>query len=718
MFKSTSFIFDNVPSENYNLMIYFMNDEDTKEINLGTDVDVIEDRTPKRFSPIHYGVDINKAMSFPLVFGSTEYLSDWDVDAILSWLTGHQQYKWLEYVDGDHYVRYRCHLNNMRSIYINGLPVAFECDVECDSQFAYEYPITTKIKAIGKDNPVSLDFLNKSSYNGYLYPTLHLDFGDDCNTLSIINETDNGREFKINYFDRVVTDSSSNEKTYDTTIAKESASQTKEDDFMSWQARTLPSSSDYGEILYGGGILVALPVKSNVALWSENQGETWNETTLPYFGGWSGCYGDNGFVAVCTDSETAIATYSQTGKSWNINPIELPIAQNWTKVFHVKTKGFMPNQYVAIGGVNSSIIAVSTSGWSWQSVSLPEVQEWRSVFCGNDKIIAVGGNSNIAATSTDAIHWTELELPKTAAWTSGCYGSNGFMIVCDSLYGSGTREPIALTSVDGENWNTIELPIGAWNSVTYGTGGYLAVGDRQYAHSLDNSEYTTNTLPANVKNVICVGDQFVCALGTNKYITSDSSSTIRGSFEIPITTDVEAEIKNVYVYAELANTSNDTSYASNGSKLLASNTEAKDNDGKDTTLSSGGEWIALTTDLRYGLGIDGVMISAVYDVDSKTSKISYVADVNHTSVINAALTIKIIYQVDITTDLGYDGLTVDIDNMNQIITTNKESLNLYEYFNMKFFRLVKGLNKLKFSTDGGTCDVSIKCEFLRKVGGR
>ena len=76
MFRSTSFIFDSVPSETYGLMIYFLDDESKKEVSLGTDIDVIEDRTPKRFSPIHYGVDVNKSMSFPLIFGSTEYLSD------------------------------------------------------------------------------------------------------------------------------------------------------------------------------------------------------------------------------------------------------------------------------------------------------------------------------------------------------------------------------------------------------------------------------------------------------------------------------------------------------------------------------------------------------------------------------------------------------------------------------------------------------------------
>jgi len=112
-----------------------------------------------------------------------------------------------------------------------------------------------------------------------------------------------------------------------------------------------------------------------------------------------------------------------------------------------------------------------------------------------------------------------------------------------------------------------------------------------------------------------------------------------------------------------------------------------------------------------------VMMSATYDPETKKAVVHYIADANHSAVINAPLTVTIKYKTTLTTDLGYDGLIVDVDNENQIITTNKEALNLYEYFNMKFFRLLKGVNHLKFKATGGTCKITITCEFLRKVGG-
>lgn len=724
MLRSTSFLFDGHSSEDFGLMIYFLDDEAQRELELGTNVEMIEDRLPKRYNPIHYGVDINQSMSFPLTFGSVDYLSDYDIDAILSWLTGHQQYKWLEYVDGDHYVRYKCHLNNMKTVYINGLGVAFTCDVECDGQFGYEYPVDTVLTAYSDDTH-EFDLVNRSSYNGYLFPKLKLEMSDSCNGLSIINESDNNREFKINYFDRVSMESAENKQTVDTTIAEQAAASSNEDksDFMSWQAHTLPYSGNYTEIISGGGMLVALPDGSDVALYSEDNGENWHESKLPQSGSWSGCYGENGFVAVCTTPNTAIATYSQTGKTWNVNPIELPVTQNWSKVFYVETEGFMPNQYIAIASGDSSIAAITTSGWAWQSVSFPVTQEWRTVVGGNGKIFAFGGNQNIAIESNDCIAWREIELPVNGAWSASCYGPNGFLVVCNSLSGASSQNPIALTSSNGETWGTVEMPIGAWNSITYGDGGYIAVGGRQYAAALDGATFKVSNLPANVERIISVNGQYVCSLGTNKYIVSDESSTVKGSFEVLVDANDKVTVSNVYVCAEIASTAGDTSYASVGEVLLATDvsesmTDTETGETSKTEESTGGNWIAVTSDLRYGLGIDGVMMSATYDPETKKATVHYIADANHAAVINAPLTVTIKYKTTLTTDLGYDGLIVDIDNENQIIKTNKEALNLYEYFNMKFLRLLKGINHLKFKSTGGSCKITITCEFLRKVGGR
>lgn len=58
--------------------------------------------------------------------------------------------------------------------------------------------------------------------------------------------------------------------------------------------------------------------------------------------------------------------------------------------------------------------------------------------------------------------------------------------------------------------------------------------------------------------------------------------------------------------------------------------------------------------------------------------------------------------------------TIEIDNENQIIVDVTGGLNLYRYFNFKFFRLVRGDNLLTLT---GNCNAEIICEFPVNIGG-
>lgn len=58
-------------------------------------------------------------------------------------------------------------------------------------------------------------------------------------------------------------------------------------------------------------------------------------------------------------------------------------------------------------------------------------------------------------------------------------------------------------------------------------------------------------------------------------------------------------------------------------------------------------------------------------------------------------------------------LTIYIDNKNQVITNNL-GLNLYQYFNMKFFRMLRGDNQLTIT---GNATVKFICEFPVNIGG-
>lgn len=193
-FNARTFIFDGVPCEEYGLMLYNFDNPSTRESNVGTNVNIAETRLNRGTKPIFYGTAMNEPMQFSMTFGSLEPMTKYEVDLVAGWLTGHSEYKWLEIIQDDLVdVRYKCFINNLKEVSINGSPIAFTCDVICDSQFAYEYPQTYTYKI---DGETTIDFFNRSSHNGYLYPKITISEMQNGN-LDIINITDNRRKFTI-----------------------------------------------------------------------------------------------------------------------------------------------------------------------------------------------------------------------------------------------------------------------------------------------------------------------------------------------------------------------------------------------------------------------------------------------------------------------------------------------------------------------------------------
>lgn len=58
-------------------------------------------------------------------------------------------------------------------------------------------------------------------------------------------------------------------------------------------------------------------------------------------------------------------------------------------------------------------------------------------------------------------------------------------------------------------------------------------------------------------------------------------------------------------------------------------------------------------------------------------------------------------------------MKIFLDNENEVVRSDS-NINLYQYFNFAFFRLLRGNNKLEIK---GDCDVNITCEFPVSVGG-
>lgn len=198
-FWGGAFVFDGIPCEEYELMVYDVGSHAQSNSRFASGVSIVEEKIPTRWKPYFYGVKFEDKLNFTLVFGVNEqrvsandYLSRQEMETVASWLTGHNGYKWLEIIQPDmEYARYRCIITGLEVIEFGWIPWALKATVECDGPYAYERSKTFTYTGSGK-----FSLYNESGHNGYYYPVLDLALSGGGN-ISIINESDKNREFKL-----------------------------------------------------------------------------------------------------------------------------------------------------------------------------------------------------------------------------------------------------------------------------------------------------------------------------------------------------------------------------------------------------------------------------------------------------------------------------------------------------------------------------------------
>ena len=196
-FYGCYFSFDGIPCTEYGLMMYDFGSKSDTSNTLSTNIEIVEDRIARKYTPLHYGTISNKPLEFTMTFGADtsaiekgEYLDRWDLNAIANWLTSHDKYKWLEITQPDmEMFRYKCFITDLKHTDVGNLPWGFTCKVICDSPFAYQYPELYKYSVNGT---MEIDILNKSSYRGYYKPYVSIALNKG-GTFSIENVTDNNR---------------------------------------------------------------------------------------------------------------------------------------------------------------------------------------------------------------------------------------------------------------------------------------------------------------------------------------------------------------------------------------------------------------------------------------------------------------------------------------------------------------------------------------------
>lgn len=197
-FYGSSFSFDGVSCEEYGLMMYDFGSATQGNSEYAPGPEIMEDRVNLRHRSICYGAAYTKPLEFTLIFGADEEsaangesIDRQEMEVIGSWLTGHNEYKWLVVDDPDMMcARYRCVITDLKTIEVGMRKWAFQCTVHCDSPYAYLMPQEFRYTVNGSTDIV---LHNRSSMNTPYSPIVELTLrsGD----FYLVNHDDKDSEF-------------------------------------------------------------------------------------------------------------------------------------------------------------------------------------------------------------------------------------------------------------------------------------------------------------------------------------------------------------------------------------------------------------------------------------------------------------------------------------------------------------------------------------------
>lgn len=202
-FSGYELIFDGISGMKYDLLLYDIgSNKQSDNVNFTSVGKIVEDRIAKSPTSLLYGIEDNEPLSFPIVLAASPERMErripydrFEIEAISSWLTGHQTWKTLKIVQPDlSQAQYRCLITDFTQISYGNLPWAFSCTVTCDSPYAYRSTQEFEYACGGGETDVLLR--NSSSYNGLYYPIVEI-LLPDSRAIEIVNLSNKNVSFKF-----------------------------------------------------------------------------------------------------------------------------------------------------------------------------------------------------------------------------------------------------------------------------------------------------------------------------------------------------------------------------------------------------------------------------------------------------------------------------------------------------------------------------------------
>lgn len=240
-------------------------------------------------------------------------------------------------------------------------------------------------------------------------------------------------------------------------------------------------------------------------------------------------YGNGKFVCF-DDSNTQVPFYSSDGINWTKS--SLPILSS-DRYFSSVVVRYCHDRFIAVGrsGGSYGVLFYSLDGVTWSRVGL-SYDVWTFSPCyGNGKYVIMGSGWRFFY-STDGVHWTADTMPgqNTENWYV-TFGNGRFVALRNVSSSQGGAQ--AAYSEDGENWNTVTLPVSAgWNSITFGNGKFVITDwtDHRYVlYSEDGENWTRAAIPSseiteNFFSLFYVNGLFMITTYNNELLYSEDGA--------------------------------------------------------------------------------------------------------------------------------------------------------------------------------------------------
>ena len=196
-FYASYFIYDSNISYEYGLKISSATNSGIHETS-GANVRLFTESLYHRPKVYLLGVQETPTLTIPITISVEDQLTASESSAISKWLFGQNDFKKLQIIQPDMSdLYYNCIFVNPKVIRVGNIIRGYRADIVCDSPFAWEFLEQTTYEYPLEEYLISdtITYNNLTDTEYYSYPIVEVKMNHFGDTFSLINLSDNDREF-------------------------------------------------------------------------------------------------------------------------------------------------------------------------------------------------------------------------------------------------------------------------------------------------------------------------------------------------------------------------------------------------------------------------------------------------------------------------------------------------------------------------------------------